>query len=376
MSTERYLYHRWFFALAMLLCGILSWLRMSAGGGGVMWATHVDDKQGGRLGLSQTSLPQTATKTKNTTTTLEFWDNKPPDPQQEQEDHHHHHPSCLTFDRDIEKLVNETQQVFLTMLPKSSGTSLKNFVKACTDATEGIGKTEFLSLSPDIKRGIFTQSYNMPKVMTSFAQTNDLALIEFIKGMTDESLWIHLYRPETDRLLSAIKHVVKSRLCKGVTIGDLDVSIAKRNGNKCVIEENDLIHDVILKRKIEIGKSTPKILTCDLYDSIKENAPNVVFVSYEQSSRVQAAVARKYCPELEHRSSKLNVDADKNMQAYVKLVSTGENVLIDDWVKKKRNHLEWALELNKKITCKGTTRKIGQKIKSCPDGAISPLLLL
>jgi hypothetical protein len=296
--------------------------------------------------------------------------------QQQQSQHDHHDPSCMTFNNDIENLINQTQQVFITMLPKSSGSSVKAFVKACTKATEGIGKPDFLSLSRDTKRDILTKSYDMHKVMASYTQTDDLGLITFIKGMTDESLWIHLYRPETDRLLSAIKQVVKSRLCKSVTKGNLDISFAKRNGTECIIGEHDLVNEIILKGKIEIGKSNTKILTCDLYNAIEENAPNAIFVNYQQSSRVQAAVTRKYCPgELEHDPIQKNVDAEKDMRAYVELVSTGERVLIDEWVEKKRNHLEWALELNSNVTCRSTTRQMERKIRSCPDGAINILYI-
>lgn len=88
--------------------------------------------------------------------------------------------------------------------------------------------------------------------------------------------WIvHVHREETDRLASAIKHVVLRDYGKLRTDPKSDVK------GKTALDEEKLIK-LIQSRNAEIEHGGGETLTCDMYDAIQEHVPNLLFVDFKQ----------------------------------------------------------------------------------------------
>ena len=51
-------------------------------------------------------------------------------------------------------------------------------------------------------------------------------------------------------------------------------------------------------RPYEIGGSVRNILSCELFDLIRENDPNILFMEYSKQDELQRILAKGNCPEL------------------------------------------------------------------------------
>lgn len=277
--------------------------------------------------------------------------------------------TCITFENDIENMISQTDQVFITMPAKAAGTSLKHFVSTCTDFDFQYQYDNFIN-KPAKERTFLTSTYEMPKVI-AFHANNHAGVSDLVRDMTDKSLLVYIHRHENDRLLSAITYIVHGRLCAGVTFG-IDASIANMaNETTCIVQEDGLVDKIIASRKMEVLYGQTSILTCNMYESIKENSPNMIILNYKQVDRLQAAIAKKYCPDL--RPQKDNISLEMKVNAFVKLANTGGLVRIEEWVKEKRNHLEWTLKLKAKGSCQAETKQMENDLFSCTDESIIPM---
>ena len=52
------------------------------------------------------------------------------------------------------------------------------------------------------------------------------------------------------------------------------------------------------------------VLTCDAYNSIRENRPNLVVANYKQASKLQELLAKHHCPKFKEQITK-NVGDEK-----------------------------------------------------------------
>ena len=132
----------------------------------------------------------------------------------------------------------------------------------------------------DIKlRGnnFFTNYLYLPKFMTAHIK-DDEVLRNILHQTTKNMLVIYLHRKETQRLKSAIKHVAQTRIC-----GRFDQPERKYGSNiwtYCSIDKNIIINEFIQKRTIEVGLGAYKILTRKTHDTIENNTPGIIFISY------------------------------------------------------------------------------------------------
>lgn len=275
---------------------------------------------------------------------------------------------CITFDDHIEQMIADANQMFVTMPAKAAGSSLKRFASACNKSVNQNQFDNFIN-GPRLERKYLTSSYELPKVVASHVY-NDEGISDLMRDMTDKSLLIHIHRHETDRLLSSIIHVVRARLCGGLTHG-LDTSIATITNGICVIEEEGLVDKIIAPKKMEIAFGQSSILTCKMFESIQSNNPNIIIVNYKQADRVQAAIAKKYCPDILSRQD--NVRSQRKAKSFVKLASTGSLVDIEDWVQEKRDYLEWTLKLKAGISCQAETKRMEKDLFSCADESVIPM---
>ena len=74
-----------------------------------------------------------------------------------------------------------------------------------------------------------------------------------------------------------------------------------------------------IKNKVfEIGIGQSELLSCDTYDAIRMNAPNMAFISYNHVNELQELLADRYCPDLVNEQVVSNVGSNKEYQAYVR----------------------------------------------------------
>lgn len=277
-----------------------------------------------------------------------------------------HESTCLSFEGRFKKLVQSSKQLFITYPAKAAGTSLKNFTKDCMGETH-IAEDNFFNFEHRVIDTLIT-NFQLPSIITGHLY-NDETLVNLIKGASDNTLLIYSHRHENDRVVSSIKQVV-SRLCKGLleAIEEFE-SYVDLNGNNCVIQEEGL-RDLILQQKLEIGLGVNNTLTCQVYDAIEEHKAKVVVFHYKQVVRLQKLLAEKYCPKLLSKSPIHVPTFGGELNINVKLLSTGKQVTMDEWINAKKELLEWGFGLKKNIQCQGRLRDMEKSLFSCEDEVI------
>ncbi len=255
---------------------------------------------------------------------------------------------------------------------------------------------------------MMTRTYDLPSIITGHIYT-DVTMMNIVRGASDDTLVIYINRHETDRLVSAAQTVV-DRVCEGKltdleefkdrvhvryphththnhtnttvntvntgngtsnsisNISDIDIHHLRRNG-ECTIEEGAL-RDILLQQKKETSKSTFNALSCSVFDAIEDNKPNMVVVNYKQANRLQKLLAKYHCPELLEDRGVHSNRGSAHVKKYVRLeddAGQGREVLLDEWMEKKRHLIEWGFGLKKDVTCQGEVRKMQRELLSCDD---------
>ena len=152
--------------------------------------------------------------------------------------------------------------------------------------------------------------------------------------------------------------------------------------NECQVTEEKL-GKTIKEKRYEIGNGVLRLLTCEFYQSIKDNRPNLVFMHYTQASRLQKLLAKHHCPDVTE-DVRINVGAVKQPITIVLGGSknSGERVDLNDWLKAKSRLIEYAFATkenvsvkNKKewidtkegFSCQATTRDVEDLLLECPS---------
>jgi len=273
---------------------------------------------------------------------------------------------CLTFDETFDNLVASSSRIFVTMPAKAAGSSLKQFTNECVGLFGGHPDSNAPVNDSNMLQEALTKNYKVPKLITSHLYTPS-TFVRMVENAPHNSLIIYMHRDETDRFISAIKMVVLSRLCReDVHIGpEMDVQI---DGSRCVFSEKDLIDKVIKPRIQEIQLGAPDIMSCSFYDAIEKNLPQMVFINYKQADKLQDVLAKYHCPELlDGEEIHANVAEDKQVEAFMKLESNGEEVPMLDWLEEKGSMLEYTYDLRKKQTCRSKTLNMQDDLLFCKD---------
>jgi hypothetical protein len=281
-------------------------------------------------------------------------------------------PSKTSF-KSMDVILNETNQVFITMPAKAAGTSMKSFTKKCMNL---ILRDNLLNWKETIENAL-TTSYELPSIIASHLYS-DRPFMSLVKGATRETLIIYIHREELPRIRSAIKHVLISRVCVRDKLGTglmekyhFDI---ERNDKKCIIDEESLLK-LIKGRVHEVGYGAPEILTCGYFDAIAQNIPsNLMIVHYNQADKLQKMLAKYHCPHLvKDLPIAENVASNKKaIKLLVRLKSnTSRSVIFEEWFDKKQNLMLWALDSNAKIDCKSKITDMEDHLFSCPDEAVT-----
>ena len=280
---------------------------------------------------------------------------------------------CLSFEHEMDQLVNNTKQVFIAMPAKAAGSTLGAFVMShCMKDFKYVKGWEGHDFTKEsIVEKMFTLNYELPQIMAShLVGGRENTLEAMAKSATDDTLIVYVHRDELDRRLSAIKQVAfhtcfrrnpeLEQYAEGVKVD--------KNGD-CVIEEETLIQ-MIKDERQEIGNGVYRALTCNFFDVVEERRPNVVILNYKQADALQRALAKRYCPDVLENSKfpfRINV-AEEKKEIMIRLKSDSSRLEpITDWVEVKRNMIEWTFEMKKDAGCLDKLGETERKLLSCQD---------
>ena len=271
----------------------------------------------------------------------------------------------MSMSMSMDDIMNRTKQVFITMPAKAAGSSMKYFTRQCT---KSYPPDNFINDRKNLKKTFFADNYELPSIIASHLY-NDAPLVHLVKSSTRKTLIIYIHRDESERLISGIKMVLMSRICKSGD--DAKIYGVERNGSQCILDEEPVI-DLIERKELEIGIGASKVLTCDAYKSIEENAPpHMLFVHYKQANKLQKLLAKHHCPDLlEAPAVKSNAATDKQVEVSLRIKNSKKIVKLSEWFDKKQGWLEWALNMRKEASCQSKTRDMEDVLFSCPDGAV------
>ncbi len=272
--------------------------------------------------------------------------------------------SCLQSDKDIDDSIKQASQIVIAMPAKAAGTTVKYFTKDCIGDKYDLPDNFLNNPSKEgMKNVLLTgKPLEMPKVISSHMYT-DTPLRSLIGQLPKSVLLLYIHREESERLKSAIKQIyatinLRPKLC----------NIAFDEKNKtCVTGENQVIATIV-DRTAEIGFGEMEILTCETYDAIKNNAPNMIFMHYKQVDKLQKMLAKYHCPHmLEEGLVQKNVAHKKEMTTLVRIGENGDDdVTLEDWIAAKADMLSFALRLRDTArSCQGSTREMEEDLFGC-----------
>ena len=338
-------------------------------------------------------------------------------------------------DSSNENDINNLPHVFIFMAAKAGGTSLKEFADDCYRETVGGDafakakrpRDNFMN-QPSELMSYLLQSLQVPKIVASHL-LGPTPLLDTVRHASRKSIFIYVYREETDRLLSAIRHVVTTRLCNSdgysyrkafqrpihsrKAVFGLELSTAQDGAGRktCTFDEEPFVREVIVKAAQEVGFSVPSQLNCDVWGELQETGPDrFFFVHYSAVDHVQAALAAKYCPAVtpkrenvrktgnsgeagEHATSPLLSTASQKTSANQDYYSvrlpnsqqSGNHNLIElnEWLDAKKGALEFSLRMSGNRTsgtgpgsCKRRTRILEDAMDTCDSGMVQLLPIL
>ena len=283
------------------------------------------------------------------------------------------HGQCLSlgWNESMDRILAHYPQVFVTMPPKASGSSLKVFLSRCS----GVRLPDNFLNSKTKREEALSTSLKIPTVMASHL-THESTLSILMEQTTRQSLIIYMYREETDRFFSSLKQVVLTRICSGAGKGQdwleyFDARVDRNGTASCILQEQDLVK-VIRDRPNEIGVGST--LSCQVFDDMQKYGPNIVFVHYKQSSQLQQLLAKHHCPHLVNETVTVNVAEEKPATVFVRTDDNKTVVQLEDWINHKRHFVEYALGSRTYTECQGKVRWIHDQCDASIN--LSPLGLL
>ena len=270
---------------------------------------------------------------------------------------------------EIDQIIQSSTLLYVTMPAKAGGQSLKEFTRKCMKYDDGANmKTNLNHNTDENKRELLTKTYEIPSLITGHINEGH-QFVKLIEGVSDNTILIYVHRQETNRLVSAINQVVNDRLCRGDVrmMGEFKDKII-RNESKCIIDEKVLV-DLIAERQFEIGDGIDKSLTCAAFDAIEKSKPNMLIINYRQVNQLQEAIAKQHCPDvLSHLPIHINDSAKDEFETHVQLLSEeGKAVLLSDWLERKKESLEWTLDLKDSDRCQRKIRDMERILFTCQD---------
>lgn len=272
---------------------------------------------------------------------------------------------CLDFDNSFDELVASSGSVYIHMPSKAAGSTFQTFVSHCVgmyDSKRDHSRHVFSTESIEERIEVFLQDSKHPRLMTSHV-VGDAPLIRLFETTPRDSLIIYIYREETDRLKSAVKHVTAQN-CVGNRRTIPSAEFEVDDEMKCVFNEAAIANLIFKPKMNEVRGGASDIMTCDFYKKIEAEFPKMVFMNYKQANNVQRALAKHHCPAYDkviHKEHKTDAEV------FVKLHLEGEVVTLDEWWETKHDKIEWTFGYKGEDQCRGKTRKLEDDLFACKD---------
>jgi len=296
---------------------------------------------------------------------------------------------------ELDRLLSQHQHkhVILAMPAKAAGSSMKTFAARCS-GNHNVPE-HLLYRNRIVESGFLTLQQEFPSLIASHV-SSDRDLQTLIRHASRNTLVVYVHREETSRIVSAINHVIEARVCPngkgGTTTSSAGIPTnTMRKDIPCTVRE-DVLVDVIQRGTNEIGLGAPQILTCGTYDAIRDNASvlprNLLFVDYKQASKLQAVLAKHYCPEQSDEEAIFHNALSSKRPVGVALtgstggtITSGDNdndndngnttvVSLEAWLDAKKDILEYALKTKQTASCQTKTRNMEEALLACPDEAL------
>eukprot|EP00984_Skeletonema_dohrnii_P000366 scaffold121_cov108-Skeletonema_dohrnii-CCMP3373.AAC.2 len=293
---------------------------------------------------------------------------------------------CLDLDsnQDMDSLVANARQIFITMPAKAGGTSMKHFTKLCM---KNAVHDNILS-EEELWKDYLVESLNVQSIVASHLY-READFLRLVNTPSRETLMIHTHREEGSRVASAVKQIAQS-ICgfrgkfeetnqkqtttnvrnknqKQMVATQFNV---RKNNTHCILDEESFVNE-IAANDTEVGFSTHRLLTCQSYKAIQENAPQLVFIHYKQVDKLQKLLAKHHCPELlDELPIRSNMAEDKSLKVLLHKKGTDEarnSVDLEEWLHAKGPAMEWTLKLRRDASCQAKTFHMEDELFACPD---------
>ena len=251
------------------------------------------------------------------------------------------------------------------MPPKAGGTSMKWFANQCTE--------EALPDYPPIPDNLFQhqdkvvetllkgETLEIPFIIPSHMSQNSNPLIEIMQNIPRSVLLIYVHREEISRVKSAIKQQYNYE----DTQQDYCDILYDPENLKCISSQDKLI-SMIKSKPREIGSGESEILTCGVYDALKNNVPNMLFMNYKQIDKLQSLLAKRYCPKMAEKGAIHANPENTDYATILTRVGKDKDVYVADWLEKKSDILSYALGLrDESNNCQGLTRDMEDHLFGC-----------
>jgi len=282
--------------------------------------------------------------------------------------------------------------VYVVFPAKAAGSTMKVFTKECLNrnkTTPTMMMDNVLNVPDGLLRSVTESEYlKTPPIISSHLYGSE-AFVDVTKHAVTNSLIIYLHREETDRFIAAISHEVKAAVktekkkTTTSTTTSTSTTTTAESSSFVVVSEDD-VYFVAKNRMFETGIGATRILTCDSYESIEDNAPNLVFLHYKRTDDLLRLLSKHHCPDYVPTIKRQNVNSEKR-KIRVRLKNNNNNdnnsttttntntntVDLEEWLDAKSNLLEHAFRHKKtEGSCQAKTRRMQHDLFSCPDEAL------
>ena len=285
--------------------------------------------------------------------------------------------SCVTSMKDLEQRTNSAGMTFVLPPYKAGGSSLYMFQQRCNFKPSKRMKMDKVLRDREMLKDFFELNEEVPKFLMTHVDSTDV-LTDLIYHASPDSLIIFLYRNERDRLVSAVKHILEHRACGswGIFQEHYEALVAEKDVTKCLVREEALVEFIRSNRPYEIGGSVRNILSCELFDLIRENDPNILFMEYSKQDELQRILAKGNCPELIPQIPMHTNTSGGPLDVFI-VRADGKQVPIKEWLKGKAHLLELLTTPQSDQAGCGLERKqIEEAISFCPESTVSSSLFL
>ena len=250
---------------------------------------------------------------------------------------------------------------------KAGGSSLTTFVNNCAGCKE------------HLCNGITEEQRRNQRLFGGHV-LSDLPLLRTMRFASSVgNPLVYSFRPEPDRLSSAISHVLRGRVCHE---GDRQdecpfLGLAKKNVTRrtdeasgtetCTIHEQAFVDHVIQERCIEVGTSTYLTLTCKVWEAVDMYRPNFFIVDYQRLDEFQRVVSGPLCPHVQSIRTNTAL-ADDRSKYFVQTAKDG-TLPLNEWIQRRKHKFEWWAG-NPDGGCKDITIGLAEALKTCPYGMV------